>query len=531
MAIPHIAYVGAIVAFKLVRPSWVTWIATESMAPFVIKWLYPVAATVVILHHARGFHSVVGEDIDIDIDMSMEEEDDNDNTLKKGIDAPTKEASPIKRKLKPVANKLVRKKPPSKDETKEEAKLRKKKNRRRRSSIGALFTKTAPGAINESGQISAYTDEEIHEDINYWLHFWLLRASLLVVHTLFSFFFVVGSFLQEGTVANSILCQVDLLFFIWIFMLPECLLTLYPTAGEQEKRDWSPGKQLAYEIALRPVLAIPKLFKPIIIPIFEKVSQVIPARWWKRVVTDQVRTLGSGLVMIKVLSETTKDAMVDFVIHVRTLLVPGALLFMPGFFTQYGCCYVQYIVPLAFSYRALHRESKERHAQRVLYLKFWVLNALAAGVFVVIKRFFGWFPLFTHATFCVWVWLVMPRTIRAIYNEFDRELQAFGLLPPVEAGLSIEKTHTVRALTYLASTLPTASDANSIGAAKETNDKEATPASVKEGPKAKGNTGTLDDKPVVEKLASVKNDKDKDTENVVNDSSTSSKPSSLRQKA
>ena len=530
MTIPHAAYLGAAVAIKLVCPSWVTWIATESMAPFLLKWLYPVAATVVILHHARGFHTAGDAGLGVEMD---------DDDMKKD-ESPIKAAKAKLKKAKPI------KKEPPKSRSqplslKERAAANaKKKNKRRRSSLGALLRRTAPGEVDDNDQI-IYTEEELHGDINYWLHFWLLRASLLVVHTITSYFFVIGK-MVTGTRVNSVLCQLDLLFYIWIFVLPECLLILYPTAGEQEKRDWSPTKQFCYECALNPVLSIPKLFKPIIIPIFEKVSQVVPASWWKKVVTDQVRTLSGGLVMLKVLSESRRDTLVEFVSHVRTLLVPGALLFMPGFFTQYGVCYVQYVIPLAFSFRALHRQ--HRHAQRVLYLKFWVLNALAAGVFLVTKRLFGWFPFFTHGTFCAWVWLVMPRVITAIYNEFDRELQAFGLLPPVAQDLSIDKTHTIRALTYIASVIPSASDVDGGKPGQEVDgtvskdadlpadtkdedcsgkaktEKEATPTSTKKD---------SDAKTLIETKVSVSNDK----ENGENEAhaSTTSRRSTRQQKA
>lgn len=466
MTIPHVAYLGAVVAIKVMCPSWVAWIATESMAPFLLKWLYPVAATVVILHHARGFQTA-GDD------GARFEMDSDDDDMKKEK-SPIKSTKSKQKKATSVKKDTKSKSQPLSLKDKAAAHAKKKKNKRRRSSLGALLRGTAPGEVGDNDQVT-YTKEELHEDINYWLHFWLLRACLLVVHTILSYFFVIGKMVTSSRV-NSVMCQMDLLFYVWIFMLPECLLILYPSAADQEKRDWSRAKQFCYECALNPVLSIPKVFKPIIISMFEKVSQVVPASWWKKVVTDQVGTLSSGLVLLKVLTETRRDTLVEFVSHVRTLLVPGALLFMPGFFTQYGVCYVQYVIPSAFSFRALHRA--HRHEQRVLYLKFWVLNALAGVIFSAAKRMFGWFPFFTHFTFCIWVWLVLPRVITGFYNEFDRELQAFGLLPPVATDLSIDNTHTLRALTYIASVIPSASDVDVGKSGAEgdgKNGKDATP--------------------------------------------------------
>jgi len=331
-----------------------------------------------------------------------------------------------------------------------------KKNKRRRSSLGALVRGSAPGVVVEGGEV-VYALQEINADIDYWLHFWCLRASLLIVYTLFSYAVLMGNFITSSRV-HAPLCQLDLLFFMWIIWVPEMFLTLYPNHTEQDTRQWSKSKRFLFECASTPMRALATLSKPAVITAFEKISRAIPSSWWKKAVVQWIEMVLGGFAMMKMISPSTRDTLSEFTRHFRSLLLPMALLFMPGFFTQYGVCYVQYVIPLAYSFRALHRD--QRYHQRVLYLKFWVLNAFATGAFGFIRYFFGWFPLFTHATFLAWVLLIMPKAIYATYDELDRELQAFGLLPKFHDDVTLEKTHTVKALTYVVKMIPTASDAD-----------------------------------------------------------------------
>ena len=162
---------------------------------------------------------------------------------------------------------------------------------------------------------------------------------------------------------------------------------------------------------------------------------------------------------MKMLSEERSEAIVDHLTNFRPMVVPAITLLMPGFITQYGVLFVQFVVPQSHSFEALTPKLRHnRNKERILYLKFWVLHAFVSILIGWAHTLFWIVPLKTHMTFIAWCVLVMPRVIRTIYDEFDQELQAFHLLPPVADGLSVENTYTARSLSIIYNALPKAED-------------------------------------------------------------------------
>ena len=427
MAIPHAAYLGIVVAIRLSFPAWVSKICRDRMAPNLLKWYYPLVATIAVLHHARSVEHVDSVNASDDVSASR-----------------TRETKP-KSKLKGESS-------PTKDYKKPN-----KTSRRRRSSLGDLLHRKVKPQDPSDGL--EYTKEQVQEDVNYWLHFWILNSALHAAYTLACRVAFVASLVRSDTFF-SVCCQVEFLFYIWIFVMPEMLMILFPSAGIEERHEWSPMKQWCYTCACNPVLALPSLVRSTTIPIFESVSQAVPAAEWKQYVVDNFQYLLNAAVMLRVLSEQRSRTLLGCMLDFRMLVVPAVTLFTPGFITQYGVWYVQYIVPQAHSLRGLHRQ--HRHEQRIIYLKFWVLHGFVAGLLDRLNIFLWWFPFFSHFNFVIWCVLVLPCVINTVYNEFDKELQAFGLLPSMEQGLTVEETHTHRALSLILSSLPSADDAEPI---------------------------------------------------------------------
>lgn len=432
MTIPHAAFVGLCMTIKVFFSRWVTFVATETQATSILKWWYPLATTILLLHHARAFAA----------ENSAEEEKDS---------------------KKSTSNKKSTKDKSSSSDNK-------KKNRRRRSSFGVPFHRTAPAtsdsqnsnkdnaAGGEGPAPFIYTEEEMKEDAIYWLNFFVLRAIFSAIHTLATRIIVVR-WLFDYPIVPSTIAQLELFFYIWIFVMPACFAILYPSAGDETSKDWSPIKRWCYQAALDPIFHIPMLFKDLVVPFFEQVSQAIPPSFWKRNVVDKVESILNGFVFVRMLSETRKDALVECLVNFQSLVLPALTFFTPGFITQYGVWYVEYIVPLAHSFKGLHKP--HRHSQRVLYLQFWILHGIISAALRVTFGVLWWVPFTTHATFIVWCIMTMSRVISFLYNELDRELQTFGFLPknPKHADdLVVEKAHTVRAFSYILSKLPSAVD-------------------------------------------------------------------------
>lgn len=190
---------------------------------------------------------------------------------------------------------------------------------------------------------------------------------------------------------------------------------------------------------------------------YEQISKAVPSDYWKRMVVDKLHYPLQFAVMIRAISEATKETLLACVDDLNSLVIPALTLLAPGFVTQYGVWYVQYIVPQAYSLRALHRQ--HRQGQRVLYFKFWALYGIIAGPIARLNSLFWWLPLFTHLTFITWCFLVLPRVINTLYGLWELELQLVGLLPqPEGSSLTIQDSKLRRASSTIIAFLPTAND-------------------------------------------------------------------------
>jgi len=136
---------------------------------------------------------------------------------------------------------------------------------------------------------------------------------------------------------------------------------------------------------------------------------------------------------------------------------------MPGFMTQFGVTYVQYIVPSAKSADA------KGDGMKLVYLQYWILHCTVTGLLSQLGGLLWWIPLSTHIIFLLWSYLILPQAIRKIYSIIELELFTFGILkrrgrnnnenddapPPV---ISVSDTKTVKFLNSFLSRLPTATN-------------------------------------------------------------------------
>jgi len=126
MLMPHAIFFGVVALIKVFLPGKVSYLATETPFPALLKWWYPLTATILVLHHSRQFDSTTT----------------------------------------PVDNDKKKEDKKSKGEKDGKSKDGKKKSKRRRSSIGAFITRTAPGNMDDE-QHMIYTEQEAREDVNY----------------------------------------------------------------------------------------------------------------------------------------------------------------------------------------------------------------------------------------------------------------------------------------------------------------------------------------------------------------------------
>ena len=134
----------------------------------------------------------------------------------------------------------------------------------------------------------------------------------------------------------------------------------------------------------------------------------------------------------------------------RSLLLPSGALLMPGVITQYASLYVQYVPMIS--------RSSEGADTCEIYLKYWVLNAMVSALLQNFASILWWIPLSSHATFILWCYLCLPRSISSWYGMLHEELCDFGLLPGSHQTQDLAKTRVGQMGITLLEALPKAKD-------------------------------------------------------------------------
>ena len=279
--------------------------------------------------------------------------------------------------------------------------------------------------------------------------------------------------------------EVRLTFFIWLRLLPTSK-TANNLDNESSSSSASRKRKSKYEyLSLSPLDMIYKKLAPIALSLADKSNAVASSatnRLNKHTPDNSknsvstIVSIGNKLssildlaVLVRVISSKNKDRIVTLVSESYALLPACITLFMPSRFTSYGCIYASAIIPAANSANCETSLGTQGHLRgtnaykkakedRILYLKYWVMNALFLLLLdFVFFTFLQWVPLSTHMTLLVWISLNMPLICKKAYEYLEYELVMFGVLD-VEyiENYDMEKTLTVRFFKKLSSSIPVA---------------------------------------------------------------------------
>jgi hypothetical protein len=241
--------------------------------------------------------------------------------------------------------------------------------------------------------------------------------------------------------------QLQLVFYIWIYVLPYTVLPI---------PDLPDTKPL--------VFITDYIIRPTILSLTEAVSGAISLPFWERHVVGKLTALLDALVMIRFVKRDTADWWLHVVNSMRHTAVPSITLLMPGMVTNYGVLYVQYAVPLAVAAAstitttnsvAERNKDSDTNKKQQLLLQYWVLHALTQGILEQCSSILWWIPLSTHLTFVLWCYWNLDVSVRQWYPAVQQELQAFGLLPG-ELVQEWESTRTSRMFNMVLARLPSA---------------------------------------------------------------------------
>jgi len=399
MLLPHVLYLGVVGSIKVLFPRVVTYIATETYLSSLLGTWYPLIWTISLLYHYR-------------------------HGAPKSLTSKTKVA--MKTPLKSASAQNVALHSPAK--------------------TPGIYPKTTPSKKYASTPVQRWLraaatptqlgdDTDMQEECTYWLHYWMVLAVLSTITSLLYSTPFMGRLMTRNVWIKSSLLEVQLLFFLWVFGLPASLTSasIDPTKGYES----------------RPLPLLYTKVSPILSALYKVISNAVPEAIWNQI-CEKAKSFLSLCVMVKLLSEDSKDNWVHILVEARPLLPPAMTLFTP--FTGVGVLYVKSIVPAA-----KHVVTCDTLSTKMASLEFWVLHTLLSGLLQWWSSVLWWIPFSSHVVFLLWCHVQIPKSCARYYNVLEEELQAFGLLDKGDKELEVQKSLTARLVTRWIQSLPSAS--------------------------------------------------------------------------
>jgi hypothetical protein len=425
MALPHSLFLGLGIAFRIVFPAVVRWLAHDTYMTDILSVYVPFFATMGVV---QG-HRYLSNNKDAPCDMTSEMQADISSVV-------TVDKVPTNSKIDSTWSSSHRRK--------EAAGVEKQASSKRQSSttrsVPVAYSRSNLASTKRGSKLSAAPANE-ESSLTYWLRYWAI-FSLVQAFGRFCYLVpIFGRIVTRHPMFYSLAAELKLLFFVWLFGMERVL-------GNTAKD--------AFLAEALPLRLIQKYIVPVVLELQSKISEAIPATTWQSMVTSKARGLLEMLVMVRFLSEGWKNWLVQVLDEARVLVLPSLTLLMPGFFTQFGVAYVQFVVSSAKSSQARGDSAK------LLFLEYWILHCLVAGLLTWFSSILWWVPFSTHFTFILWCYLVLPPTIREWYGILESELVAFGLIQgnTPDAVMAISSSKTAKLLSSLANRLPSSSDDN-----------------------------------------------------------------------
>lgn len=373
----------------------------------LLSWWYPVFCSITLLHQ-----------------FSMEKEENNAAKSNKENDAP--DGSP---KRAPKRTDTKRGKVQTRQPLVEKGRKRTsgipspsvpyKDRKKKRQSVGAAIS------------VVSSVEQNLGDELDYWLRFWMVRGALLFSKALFGYF-------VPYPIAR-ILKTLECFFYLWIYTLP--FVVPQTIAGQQLPE-------------ARPLRVMTSYLSPAARYVHERIAGIVPETFWRETIVAYISNVLRLAVMLRLFNQTFSDWLLHVLEECRPLLVPSGTMLMPGIVTQYGALYVQF-VPMTS--RSTEGENCE------LYLKYWVLNAVLGAALRYCSSALWWVPFSSHFTFLLWGYLTLPQSINSWYGVLHDEFCSFGLLPGSQQAEDLTQTRMGKMSLSLLEALPKAKDDVSDG--------------------------------------------------------------------
>mmetsp|Transcript_11657 Transcript_11657/g.27916 ORF Transcript_11657/g.27916 Transcript_11657/m.27916 type:complete len:705 (+) Transcript_11657:81-2195(+) len=456
LAMPHIFFLTVCIGIRVLTPTFARWIVHDTILTDMLSVYYPFMCTLFLVTNRRH-PTKAGATISSTPSGKNNKKDDDNN-----IDTTTTATKPKngEKKNDSSTSSLRRRKASSTSPSK-------KSNSGGGSANGNVpaeysrdtLTPTGRGGTctNVSSSSRGRSGMSPQDTTTYWLRYWHVFGIVQAVGMFLSSIPIFGSFVMRHPLLLLLTAELKTLFFVWLFGMEWIL----------------PSSKDAFLADALPLRLVHRFVTPILLKFYTTVSDAVPQKLWQRWVVSKSETLLQAFVLIRVLSSERKDWIVNTLKESKSLIVPSITLFMPGFITQFGVAFVQYILPSAKSAQA------RGDPKRVLYLQYWIMHCMFSSLLSIFSGVIWWVPFSTHVIFIAWCYLALPDTIRVYYDIIESDLAAFGILKVTgNVASDINDTTTAKLLSAVTSRLPSASssDENDItktGSSTATNDETA----------------------------------------------------------
>lgn len=411
---PHALFGACVVGLSMFLPRVVATFASEGVI-FILSFLYPVICTITLLHEYA---------------QDKKEKEESPKSDKEN-DEPA--ASSPKRT--PQKKETIRNKTPLKEKTvprhlQPTASSRAKASK----SPTGYFPRTKPATDRKKRRQSAgamlsvvtSVEKSLEEELDYWLRFWMVRSAVLSVKTLFGLFVPLS--------ISIILRNLEFFFYVWLYTLP---FFIPQTIGGQALPE------------ARPLRVMVSYLSPAAGYLYDHVANLVPESFWRNTIVATVSRFFDLAVLMRLLSRDFCDWLLHILEESRPLLLPSGTLLMPGMITQYASLYVQYVPMISRSTEGQNSE---------VCLQYWVLNAMIGSLLQYFSGVLWWIPFSSHATFVLWCYLCLPRTIKSWYGELSDELCSWGLMPGSNQSEDLSKTRLGQTALTVLDILPKAVD-------------------------------------------------------------------------
>ncbi|OEU18336.1 hypothetical protein FRACYDRAFT_236612 [Fragilariopsis cylindrus CCMP1102] len=466
MALPHILFIGICVSIRIIVPDLIQYITYNTPVLMILSVWYPLISTFLWVQNQRDYCGSGSASTSNNSDGTIATTTTINNVSNEIASPPSQ--SVVSERKKAFENKNIKKKKSSSSSPNKKSKV-----------SSASSSSAVPDAESTTADYDEFlglfpmrTQEHNTKSItetesttnamattNYWLNYWHMYAIIQAFGHCFTLIPFIGRFLTRHPVFHFFTGEFKLFFFCWVFGMERIL-------GNMTKGDAFLAKALPLRLMKRHIT-------PIVMSLHDLISDAVSKEVWDKWIVSKTKSILSVFVLVRMLSEEWKDWLLHVAEEVRVLTIPSITLLMPGFITQFGVTYVQYIIPATKSADA------KGNGQKLIYLQYWILHCAVSGLVSYFDSVLWWIPFSSHLIFILWSYLILPQAIKKLYGIIEMELMAFGLLRKrnnsnngngsngsgsndTQPVVAIQDTKTVQFINSIVSRLPSAASNNVV---------------------------------------------------------------------